>query len=167
MIEKILNTLEQALKIICGIIIATIVVSLFYAVVMRYVFHQPPAWSMESSRYLFIWMVILSAVLITREQSHIQITFLLNLMPEKLRFIWSNILRLLMLAFCWIMIQQGVNILPMVSEASSPILGISMGWLYLSIPVGGILMGIYILETIVLSLSYYFRKKDKGENPIC
>lgn len=167
MIEKILNTLEQTLKIICGVIISIIVLCLFYAVVMRYVFHQPPAWSMEASRYLFIWMVILSAVLITREQSHIQITFVVNLLPEKLRFIWSNIIQMLMLAFCWIMIQQGVSILPMVSEASSPILGISMGWLYLSIPVGGILMGVYILETIVLSLSDYFRKKEKGENSIC
>lgn len=167
MIAKVLNTLEHALKIICGTVISSIVACLFYAVVMRYVFHKPPGWSMELSRYLFIWMVILSAVLITREQSHIQITFVTNLLPEKIRLIWLNIIRLLMLAFCWIMIQQGVNILPMVSEASSPTLGISMGWLYLTIPVGGILMGIYIFETMVLSLSAYFRKESKGENPVC
>ncbi|UCF94419.1 MAG: TRAP transporter small permease [Desulfobacterales bacterium] len=167
MIEKILNTLEQSLKIICGAIIAIIVACLFYAVVMRYVFHQPPAWSMELSRYLFIWMVILSAVLITREQSHIQIVFLVNRLPEKLRFVWLNVIRLLMLAFCWIMIHQGLKILPMVSEASSPTLGISMGWLYLTNPVGGLLMGIYILETIALSVFAYFRNESKRENTIC
>lgn len=150
--KKVLDIIEMAIQFISRIFIGGIVAVIFYAVVMRYIFHRPPAWSEELSRFTFIWMIMLGAVLVTREQSHIQITFVLDLLPKKLRFFLSNFVRLLMLAFCWVMIQKGLEIYPIVAEASSPSFGISMGWLYLSIPVGGILMGIYILETIVKSI---------------
>jgi len=101
---------------------------------------------------MFIWMVMLSVIVVTREQSHIQITFILDHLPDRAKFVWRNILRILMIGFCVIMIRQGLAIYPIVSEASSPALGISMGWLYLSVPVGGMLMGIYILESIVTSV---------------
>ena len=152
MVKKILDAIEKALKVICTVFMAVIVAILFYAVVMRYIFHQPPGWSIELSRYMFIWMVMLSVIVVTREQSHIQITFILDHLPDRAKFVWRNILRILMIGFCVIMIQQGLAIYPIVSEASSPALGISMGWLYLSVPVGGMLMGIYILESIVTSV---------------
>ena len=167
MVTKILNSLETVLKFVCGGLLAVIVSALFYAVIMRYVLHQPPAWTMEMSRYLFIWMVIFSAAIITREQSHIQIVFVLDRLPRMPRFILSNFLRLLMIGFCWVMIRQGIFILPMVSEASSPTLGISMGWLYLSIPVGGVLMGFYLLEAIVASISNHVGSDSRGEQPEC
>jgi len=151
-VKKVFDIIEMTIQVISRIFIGGIVAVIFYAVVMRYIFHRPPAWSEELSRFTFIWMIMLGAVLVTREQSHIQITFVLDLLPKKLRFFLSNFVRLLMLAFCWVMIQEGLEIYPIVAEASSPSFGISMGWLYLSIPVGGILMGIYILETIVKSI---------------
>jgi len=151
-VKKVFDIIEMTIQVISRIFIGGIVAVIFYAVVMRYIFHRPPAWSEELSRFTFIWMIMLGAVLVTREQSHIQITFVLDLLPKKLRFFLSNFVRLLMFAFCWVMIQEGLEIYPIVAEASSPSFGISMGWLYLSIPVGGILMGIYILETIVKSI---------------
>ena len=150
--RKVLDIIEMAIQVISRIFIGGIVAVIFYAVVMRYIFHRPPAWSEELSRFVFIWMIMFSAVLVTREQSHIQITFILDLLPKTLRFYMSNFVRLLMIGFCWVMIQQGLRIYPIVAEASSPSFGISMGWLYLSIPVSGILMGIYIVETIVKSI---------------
>ena len=150
--KKILDVTEMILKIASGILLGIIVVCLFYAVVMRYVFHRPPAWSMELSRFLFMWMVIFSACVVTREKSHIQISFIVNMLPDTLRFVWMNILRLLMMAFCWVVLQQGIAIYPMVSEASSPTLGLSMGWLYAAIPFGALMMGVYLLESIIESI---------------
>jgi TRAP-type C4-dicarboxylate transport system permease small subunit len=151
-VTKVLDIIEMTIQVISRIFIGGIVAVIFYAVVMRYIFHRPPAWSEELSRFTFIWMIMFGAVLVTREQSHIQITFVLDLLPKTLRFLVSNFIRLLMLGFCWVMIQEGLKIYPIVAEASSPSFGISMGWLYLSIPVSGILMGIYIVETIIKSI---------------
>jgi TRAP-type C4-dicarboxylate transport system permease small subunit len=118
---------------------------------MRYVFLRPPAWAEELSRFIFVWIIMLGAVLVTREQSHIEFVLLLDLLPKRLKFVLLTLIRLLMIAFCWVMVQQGLKIYPIVAEANSPTFGISMGWLYLSIPVGGLLMGICILENILKS----------------
>lgn len=167
MMTRMLKTVESVLKFLATVLLAVTVVCLFYAVLMRYLFHNPPAWSMELSRFLFIWMVIFSAVLVTREESHIQIKFIIDRMPRTVRFVWSNVLRLLMIGFCWVMVRQGLVIFPLVSEASTPTLGVSMGWLYIAIPVGGVLMGIYLLEAVVLAAVAFFKEDPEGETSEC
>jgi len=150
-IEKGFNYFETGLNLICRIFVAAIVAIIFYSVIMRYVFLRPPAWSEELSRFIFIWIIMLGAILVTREQSHSEFVIFVDLLPKRLKLVLLTMIRLLMIIFCWVMVQQGVRIYPIVSEASSPTFGISMGWLYLSIPVGGLLMGICILENIVKS----------------
>lgn len=166
-IKKLLNAIELAIKGICIFLLGVMVAILFYAVVMRYVFHHPPSWSMDISCYLFIWMVMLAAVLVTREKSHIQITYFANLLPESVRLVWLNIVRLCMLAFCLVMIYQGFVIYPILSEVSSSSLNISMGWVILAIPVGGLLMGVYILEALIQSIYHKFKMDRSGEKFVC
>jgi len=155
--EKVLNFIEKILEMICTVFVGAIVLVLFYAVVMRYGFHKPPAWSIEASRFMFLWMVMFGAVLVTREKSHVEIDFIANLLPLKIRFFWLNLLRLLMLAFCGVLVYYGVKILPIVGQANTPTLEMSMGWLYASVPAGGFLMGVYILELIIRSLREGYR----------
>lgn len=151
-IEKGFDFFEKVLSLISRIFVGATVAIIFYSVVMRYVFQRPPFWVEELSRFIFIWIIMLGAVLVTREQSHIELVLFVNLFPKKWRFVLSIFTRLLMVVFCWVMVQQGIKIYPIVAEASSPTFGLSMGWLYLSIPVGGLLMGICILENIMKSL---------------
>lgn len=167
MLGRVLNGIDLMLKVVCGAICGILVAILFYAVIMRYVLHAPPAWSMELGRLLFLWMVILSAVVVTREQSHIQINLVVDMLPPRLRIIWSSILKLLMIGFCAVLVRQGMLILPLVSEAATPTLGISMGWLYVSIPVGGALMGAAALETLVRSIVDYRKTAARGEPAPC
>lgn len=155
--EKVLNFIEKILEIICTVFVGAIVLVLFYAVVMRYGFHKPPAWSIEVSRFMFLWMVMFGAALVTREKSHIEIAFIVNYLPLKIRFLWINLLRLVMLAFCGVLVWYGVKIIPIVGQANTPTLEMSMGWLYASVPAGGFLMGAYILELIIRSLREGYR----------
>ncbi|HBB18377.1 MAG TPA: hypothetical protein DCZ97_15770 [Syntrophus sp. (in: bacteria)] len=156
-VDKVLNLVEKILELICTVFVGAIVLVLFYAVVMRYVFHMPPAWSIEVSRFMFLWMVMFGAALVTREKSHIEIDFIVNCIPLKVRFLWINLLRLVMLAFCGVLIYYGVKILPIVGQANTPTLEMSMGWLYASVPAGGFLMGVYILELFIRSLREGYR----------
>jgi len=166
-IEKGLDYFERALNIICRIFLGAIIAIIFYGVIMRYIFNHPPAWAEELSRFIFIWMLMFGAIVVTREQSHIEMTILVDLLPRRLKFIISTLTRLLMIGFCVVMVQQGLRIYPIVAEASSPTFGISMGWLYLSIPVGGLLMGICILENIVKSFANKGSKDSLEERAIC
>jgi TRAP-type C4-dicarboxylate transport system permease small subunit len=126
--------------------IAALVGMLFYGVVMRYAFRMPPAWTMEMSRYVFLWMVMFGAVLVTRDGDHIRMSFLLTLLPGRVRAVVQKAIEAVMLFVSCVMIIKGIAILPVVGEARSPTLGLPMSWLYASIPVGGALMVVYIIE---------------------
>jgi TRAP-type C4-dicarboxylate transport system permease small subunit len=151
-LRRILDGIDSVLKTICIFIMAAIVAMLSYAVIMRYVFHMPPSWSMELSRYSFLWMVMLCAVIVTREETHIRMSFLVNLLPPRVWFAWTTLLRLAMIGFCYVMVRYGLAIFPIVSQANSPTLGVSMGYMYFSIPAGGVLMAVYLAELIVRSI---------------
>lgn len=150
-IGKIFDLFEKTLNLVLQVLLGTIIVTISYSVLMRYVFSRPPAWAEELSRFIFIWIVMLGAILVTREQSHIEFTILFDRFPKKVKSLVKTLIRLLMLAFCWIMVREGVKIYPIVAEAASPTFAISMGWLYLSVPVGGILMGVFTLENLLKS----------------
>lgn len=150
-IEKGFDVFEKVLIFVLQVLLAVIIFVIFYAVVMRYIFSYPPAWAEELSRFIFIWMLMLGAVVVTREQSHIEFTILVDHLPKRVRTVLWNLTRLCMIAFCWVMIQQGIIIYPIVAEASSPTFAISMGWIYMSIPVAGFLMMIFIIEKIIKS----------------
>lgn len=164
MVEKALNLMESVIEKICILFVAAIVAILFYAVVMRYGFHRPPAWSIELSRFLFLWMVMLGAALVTREKSHIEITFLSDRLPPKIRRIWFALVRLAMLGFCFVMVYYGVRILPIVGQANTPTLNLSMGWLYGAVPAGAFLMGVFLLRTRRSPASEESRSAPRGED---
>jgi TRAP-type C4-dicarboxylate transport system permease small subunit len=164
MFEKALNMVEWVIEKICIFFVGAIVAILFYAVVMRYGFHRPPAWSIELSRFLFLWMVMLGAVLVTREKSHIEITFLSDLLPTRIRKVWLVLVRLAMLSFCIVMVYYGVRILPIVGQANTPTLNLSMGWLYAAVPSGAFLMGLYLLKTYHSVAPEECRLADSGED---
>ncbi len=144
--SRLFDLLETALKVGVGLLIAVVVGLTAYGVPMRYVFLRPQAWAMEVSRFAFPWLVMLGAAIIVRQKAHITITFFFDLLPPKVRMFWNLIIHLAMLAFCWVLVDQGCRIYPVVAEARSPTLSWSMGWLYLSVPVGGALMGLFLLE---------------------
>lgn len=169
--EKCFDLFEKALNLALQVFLGAIIIIIFYSVIMRYVFSYPPAWAEELSRFIFIWTVMLGAVVVTREQSHIELTIIVDRLPTRLKFVISMLTRLLMICFCAVMIQQGLKIYPIVAEAASPTFAISMGWMYLSIPVGGFLMAIFILENIVKSFLEANAASEKEpsleEKPVC
>ncbi len=148
---RALATLERILNFLCQFLLAVIIAVISYSVVMRYVLNRPPAWAEELSRFTFIWVVMLGAIVVTREGSHIEFTILVDRLPARLAFIIHTVNQLLMLVFCGVMVWQGARIYPIVAEAASPTFAISMGWIYLAIPVGGMLMAVYILERLLRS----------------
>jgi len=130
---------------------------------MRYGFHKPPAWSIEASRFMFLWMVMFGAALVTREKSHVEIDFIANHLPLKIRYFWINLLRLVMLSFCGcdgLLRHQNPSDRRPGEHADA---GDVHGWLYASVPAGGFLMGIYILELLIRSLREGYRSERLEE----
>jgi len=79
----------------CSVLMFLTVTFTAYTIVMRYVFHNPPAWGDTMSVFANIWLVFLALPLTVREKEHIALSLLANMVSLRTSFIIQSIWTLL------------------------------------------------------------------------
>ena len=166
MFYRILSRAVEGLIFIGATTIVTIVTT---EVILRYLFKHSLIFTEELSRYLMVWIVFLGSTLAIRDSSHIHINFLTKrFSPENQR--WLRLLaHLLTLAFLVFIAVEGLKFLPQQLHQMCITIDISLFYFYLAIPVGSILMIIFLLP----ALKDIFKEKknpvteDEGEKKEC
>lgn len=123
------------LEKVIAILLAIIIITMFSQVVFRYLLNQSLYWSEEIVRYLFIWLVFLGGALVTRDDGHIGIDYLLTIIPSKHRNllrIFGSIVVILVSIFFSI---GGIILVFRLKGSLSPALGLPVNWfLYAALP---------------------------------
>ena len=120
-----------------GLVALTLVIVFaFLQVVARYALPQAPTWTEEGARYAFIWMSMMGASAAARHCSNASVDLLDTLFRGKGKDIHFVILQFFILAAVIIIIPYGVEMVGQMMMRSSSALGIPMGYMYLSIPIG-------------------------------
>ncbi len=70
-------------ELVAGVFMVLMSVTTFANVIARYFFNSPIQWAEELSRYSFIWVVFLGAVVCTKRKRHITIDGLLHMIPAR------------------------------------------------------------------------------------
>jgi TRAP-type C4-dicarboxylate transport system permease small subunit len=118
-------------------------VDIFLGVFSRYVVGQTMPWYDEVARYLFIWMAFVGAAVAVRRRAH----FGVNVLVAR----WSAVGQRAAAFVCWGLVMayavfitvQGLRIMEGVSVQTSPALGLTLSWVFLAIPVHGMLTFLY------------------------
>ena len=133
---KVLNKLEEWVG---GTLFLLIFAILVAQVFFRQVLHHPLIWSEEAARLLFVYVGMLGVSIGIRNQQHVLIDFITGLLPGKLRvWIFSQVQLIIFSAFL-LLFYYGITVFNKASDQLVS-LGISDKWLYLSLPVGAVLM---------------------------
>ncbi|WP_323838026.1 TRAP transporter small permease [Photorhabdus africana] len=133
-----------------------------WQVVSRYVFGTPSTVTDELARYLFMWVAMIGAAYTTGQHRHLAI----DLLTMKLKGIGKNSVGLVIQAaivlFASIVLVYGGSVLVISTLETgqiTPALGLPMGYVYLCLPISGVLMICYVLVDIV-ALIRNFSGKD-------
>ena len=140
--------------------LSLMVIMVFGNVVLRYGFNDGIIISEELSRYLFIWITFLGAIVTMRDNAHLGLDSLvrrLSLRGKKLAYAISNIL---MLGCCALMFygtfkQHGIN-----ASTRSPVLEIPMIWIYGVGYLTSVAMGLMIAAKLVALARGQFQESD-------
>ena len=158
LLSNLSNIVDRAMVGIVFLIMAGLVIVTTLQVVFRVAFNAL-TWSEEMSRYLLVWGTFFGATLAYKRGNHIAVTFIIDFFPVKLR-VWFNILTyILSLAFCVIIVQQGLTMIQMQVFQVSPALQLPMKYVYWSIPVSFGIMIIHTLAGIADELHKAFGKE--------
>ena len=137
--------LLEFLVVVCMV---AMVVMVFGNVVLRYGFNSGITVSDEMSRYCFIWLTYIGAMVAMRDGAHLGVDTLIKHLPRLVKKVCFFINQVLML-FCNVLFLMGTyEMHELQSTNISPVVGISMIWVYGIGYVVSVVMGIINLNKL-------------------
>lgn len=119
-------------------------------IVMRFLFESPIAWSNVVSRYAYIYIVLLGTAISYIEGGHAKIDFVYDAAPERLKFVFDLGHYLAMIFLCIILIVFGMKHVATMWPVHSPVVpALSIGVVYLSVPICAAIMILFLLQKII------------------
>lgn len=142
-VRKVIDKILEAASIL---ILGIMTILVVYQVVTRYVFNNPSSWSEAIVTYGFIWLAMLCGAYVFGKRDHMAMTFILDKFKGKRKIIVVMINEFLILLFAAGVLLAGgyFGALKQMTQADS-ILPISMGVIYIAIPIAGVFMFLYFI----------------------
>ncbi len=165
-VDKIKPAYDFIYKIVlflCKMLLIVDILITSFAVMGRYVSFIPdPAWSEEVVLTCMAYMAVLSAALAIRRGAHIRMTAFDKYLPKKMLGVLDILADLSVLTLAVIMIVVGykyaINIGAKGTYVSMP--GLSRFWMYFPIPLAGIAMLVFELESIYNHIKVFFVREE-------
>jgi len=132
MLGKLIDAICRLFAFLMVVALAAMVVMVFGNVVLRYGFNSGIALSEELSRWLFVWMTFLGAVVALRRHAHLGTDMLIARLPVAGRKACFAAAHLLMLYACWLMARGAWQQAVINVGTTSAAMEVSMAWFYAS-----------------------------------
>lgn len=152
-IDAAIHWFFKLLELLVVVCMVAMVFMVFGNVVLRYAFNSGIMVSVEMSRYFFIWLTYIGAMLAMHEHGHLGVDSLVKHLPvlgKKVCLFFSEVLML----FCNSLFLLGTWKMHELNESNiSPVVGISMIWVYGVGYVVGVVMGAINLSVLIRLLA--------------
>lgn len=136
----------KLLRIICALCLTALLVTVLLVISKLF------TWSSELSEFLLVWTVMLGGALAYAENSHLGLDILVEKFDASTRRLTLYISHLLILFFgAAVLLYGGGNLTMERFDMGQlmPSMGISKGWLYLSVPVAGVFVCLTALVNLL------------------
>ena len=139
----------RGIEAVIAFMLAVMVVLVFGNVVLRYGFNSGITVSEEVSRWLFIWMTFLGAVVALKEHGHLGVDMVVQRLPKAGKKACLAIGHVVMLYVVWLLFQGSVAQARINWDVTAPTTGASMAIVYAS----GIVFA--VLAAFILALDLF------------
>ncbi|WP_164683983.1 TRAP transporter small permease [Vibrio maerlii] len=143
MFKKIIDNLEEILTVP---LMAALLVVLTWQIGTRWLLNDPSLWSEELARVLFMYMSLIGCAIAIKRNTHVNITFFSDKLPEKVRLCLVLSLELAVLFSIFAIIYLGYQHVQRTAFFELITLGVSSSWMNYSLPIGGVFMVFRQLE---------------------
>ncbi|MCD8214058.1 MAG: TRAP transporter small permease [Clostridiales bacterium] len=148
--DNLRNILNKVINFLAAVSFAAMVILTCWQVFTRYILQNPSSWSEELVGYLFAWMALLGACVVTGERGHMNIPILVEKMGEtaqKAFLISAEVIAFLFAAA--ILVYGGFQITVLAMGQLTSSLGVAIGIFYIVMPLCGVINMIYTVLNVV------------------
>jgi TRAP-type transport system small permease protein len=129
LIDRATGAYCKLLELLLVVLMAAMVIMVFGNVVLRYGFNSGITVSEELSRWAFVWMTFLGAIIALRENGHLGTDMLIGKLGPTGKKICLGIAETLMLYCAWLIFTGSWTQTKINAGVEAPVSGWSMGWL--------------------------------------
>src|SRR5882724_1705657 len=148
--------IENALIVVCGVLLCVMASSVFFEVLIRYVIHAPTAWTEEVAEFVLVWYGLLAAAVGARKGIHFAIRWGVIRFNERTRWMIRLGVNILVILFLSALMKKGIDYLDIVANQTSTGSEINMRIPWAGIPVGiGAILAMYVLDVADAVLSIW------------
>ncbi|MFT4172033.1 MAG: TRAP transporter small permease [Rhodocyclaceae bacterium] len=133
--------------------LATMVILVFSNVVLRYAFNSGITFSEEVSRFLFVWVVFIGALLTMRDRTHLGVLGLVQRMPPMGKRFCKLISDLITLLCCALLLYGATTLALDNMSNYSPVTQIPLGIVYLSCVICCLGISLMVIHSLFRLLS--------------
>ena len=147
--NMVIENLRKGIRFVAIACCGALILSVFVNVVLRYVFNSGLPFGEDLTRYLMVVVVFFAASLALDSKRHISINLFVRKLSRYNQLRLELLYQVCVLAFLVLLMIYGSILLPNQWTAYIPTMRqVSMFWFYISIPIGCILMGIFLIRNL-------------------
>ncbi len=147
-IDRFFGAYCRLLEAVLALGLAAMVILVFGNVVLRYAFNDGITVSEELSRWIFVWMTYLGAVVALHERGHLGTDVLLDRLPARARTACLALAHLAMIGVCVLMLQGSIEQTRINWNVQAPSSGASVAIFYAA----GIVFAVSALVMLTVDL---------------
>ena len=137
--------LANSVEWLCMVLMVVLSIDLLLGVFSRYVLVRTFTWYDEIARGCFVWLTFLGAAVGVKRQAHFRLHIVVDRLSPRVRQAIVILLPLVVIIFAGVLIQQGLVFLEIGKFQQTPVMGLPKAYIYVAIPIGGVLMILYSL----------------------
>lgn len=155
-VTKFFDIVYRFFMTVCKIFFALMVLLTSYVVFNRFFIKAPLAWGEPIVLMCMVYMCMISAALAIRKDTHIRMTILDMILPEKALCVFRALAQIGIFIFSFFMIIEGWKFAMLAGRNVITGVGIKSMWLYLSVPFAGV--GLCLME-IERAINFFDRRR--------
>jgi len=151
--DRISNGLNEVVKYLAAVLLASMTIIVFLQVLFRYVLNHPLDWSEELGSFAFVWMSLLGASIGLKRNEHPRLDLIVNLFPSKAQRLIAGLYNLAILFLLVVLFIYGAKLTVTMKSQLTAALQYSVSFVYAVLPISAAIMFIHLaIQTVRLFL---------------
>lgn len=145
--------LERAANALLVTMMAIMVILVFGNVVLRYVFNSGIVFSEEASRFVFMWLTLIGALLVMKDRAHLGMSTVVSRLGETGQRICRGIADFGALVCCLLLAHGAWKVVVITMDDHAPVTGVPLGAVYTCLLVSSAGMALLLAHSLWRLLS--------------
>lgn len=155
LLDRADKLLEHALYYVAAGLLIALATSVFYSVVMRYVFNAAPLWAEEVPRLLFIWLSYMGIAVATKRGQNIRVTFFIEQLPARAQLVLEIFMHVVVVIMLIVLFWNVWPIIDLNLKGTMYSTGWNNAWFFFPLPISCALMFMYEMRWIIRAVREY------------